>query len=111
MVEKGTYEENKHLWDRFVRLGDMIGEGLHHDDKSITKEYRELMMILCPPSPEAQAFAKELRQKINSTIDEQMAALLASKKCECGGVIKQSRSGSKVAYCESCKQRFKAKSK
>lgn len=111
MVEKGTYEDNKHLWDRFVRLGDMIGEGLHHEEPWITKEYHHLRMILCPPSEDEKAFFKAERQKINSNIDEQMAILLAKKKCSCGGGLKQSRSGSKVAYCELCNQRFKAKSK
>lgn len=48
---------------------------------------------------------------LNANIDEQMISLLASKKCDCGGQLKQARSGSKVAYCENCNQRFEAKNK
>lgn len=43
-------EHPQHLWDQFVRLGDMIGSGLHNepDGKWITKEYNKLAKILCP---------------------------------------------------------------
>lgn len=33
--------DNQHLWDRFARLGEMMGDGLHHEDKSIVAEHRK----------------------------------------------------------------------
>jgi hypothetical protein len=111
MNDKAPYEENKQLWDRFCRLGEMIGDGLHHEEPWITKEYRHLRMILCPPSEEEKAFMREQRKIQSALIDKQMKDLLEKRKCECGGNLKQARSGSKVAYCEKCNTRYKAKSK
>lgn len=103
--------ENKHEWDMFCRLGEMIGDGLHHEDPWISKEYKKLAKILIPPTDEEKEYYKKIREIKNKSIDEQMAKLLSEKKCDCGGEIKQSRSGSKVAYCQSCNQRFRAKVK
>jgi predicted Zn-ribbon and HTH transcriptional regulator len=104
-------KDNKILWDRFCRLGEMIGDGLHYEDKSISTEYKKLMKILLPPTDEEKSFYKEARKIKNKSIDEQMGKLLSVKKCDCGGEIKQLRSGSKAAKCQSCGQRFKAKVK
>jgi hypothetical protein len=104
-------EGNEHMWRQFIRLGDMIGDGLHHEEPWISKEYKQLAKILCPPTEEEKAFMKGRRQQNKAIIDEQMTNLLKDRKCTCGGDIKQARSGSKVAYCQKCKQRFKAKSK
>jgi len=100
-------KENTHLWDRFCRLGEMIGDGLHNepDGKWISKEYNRLRKILIPKN---EADLAMIRLK-NTTTNKIMELLLNSKKCECGGTLKQSRSGSKVAYCEKCNSRYKAK--
>ena len=108
---KEQSEHDKLMWNQFCRLGEMIGDGLHYEEPWISKEYKKLAKILIPPTDEEKEYYKEIREIKNKSIDEQMAKLLSEKKCNCGGVIKQSRSGSKVAYCISCKQRFKAKVK
>lgn len=99
--------ENKHLWDRFCQLGEMIGDGLHNEPggKWISKEYNRLRRILIPKN-EADLAMSRLK---NITTNKIMELLLNNKKCECGGTLKQSRSGSKVAYCQTCNARYKAK--
>ena len=41
---------NEHLWRQFEKLGEMMGDGLHHeaDGKWISVEYKKLAKILCP---------------------------------------------------------------
>ena len=36
--------ENQDLWNRFIRLGDMMGDGLHHepDGKWIERDYKPI---------------------------------------------------------------------
>jgi len=99
---------NEHLWRQFIRLGEMMGDGLHHEEPWIAKEYKRLMMILCPPTVEEKA---AIREHKNKSINAQMAELLKDRHCSCGGSIKQSRSGSKTAYCDRCRAKFKAKPK
>lgn len=99
--------ENQQLWDRFCRLGEMIGDGLHNepDGKWISKEYNRLRKILLPKDETDKEFAK-LK---NKNLDIIMAELIKNKPCQCGGTLKQFRSGSKVAYCQTCNARYKAK--
>jgi len=101
---------NEHLWKQFFRLGEMMGDGLHYepDGKWIAKEYRQLAKILIPEMKEENSISRKLKV---ANIDVQMAKLLEGKKCNCGGEIKQVRSGTKVAYCQNCKQRYVARSK
>jgi len=101
--------ENQHLWNQFVKLGDMMGDGLHHesDGKWISREYNKLAKILIPEIKEAEQVRR--KRKADNT-NEQMAKLLEVKKCTCGGNLKQSRSGSKICYCDICKKRYKATS-
>lgn len=100
--------DNAHLWEQFCRLGEMIGDGLHYekDGKWITKEYRKLAKILIPVSKEESALIRKLK---NNKVNSQMATLLENKKCDCGGEIKQKRSGTKVAYCQKCNTRYVAR--
>ena len=102
-------EDNKHLWDRFCRLGEMIGDGLHREPGGswISRDYKQLSKILVPKTD----FEKAMAKKRSDSIDVQMQELLAKKPCNCGGVIKQARKGSLVAYCQLCNQRYKAKTK
>ena len=74
----------------------------------IAKEYRQLAKILIPEMKEENSIRRKLKA---ANIDTQMAKLLEGKKCNCGGEIKQGRSGAKVAYCQNCKQRYVARSK
>lgn len=110
MTDKNPEKQHdKRLWDQFCRLGEMMGDGLHHepDGKWIAREYRQLSKILIP---EIKKEHSQLRKIRAANINVQMAKLLENKKCDCGGDIKQGRSGTKVAYCQKCNQRFVARS-
>jgi hypothetical protein len=103
-------QENKHLWDQFCKLGEMMGDGLHHepDGKWISREYKKLSKILVPEIKEVE---QKRRIQKNGLVDQQINNLLADKKCSCGGSLRQSRSGSKILYCTVCPLRYKATSK
>jgi hypothetical protein len=108
--EKKETPAHQFEWRRFCALGEMIGDGLHNepDGKWISKEYKALSKILIPNIGRKKS---KYRQQMNLQIDESMKKLLEHKKCECGGLLVQSRSGSFVCYCEKCNQRYKAKTK
>jgi hypothetical protein len=95
------------LHNQLIKLGDMMGDGLHYepDGKWIEKEYRKVFNLLYPEHK------KELRSKKSDRTNEQMKKLLEMKTCSCGGKLKQARSGSSVAYCEVCNNRYKATKK
>lgn len=104
-------EHDQHLWSQFVKLGGMMGDGLHHepDGKWIVKEYNKLAKILIPELKEQN---KERRKLKAENINEQIQKLILEKKCgKCNGELRQSRSGSKIVYCVVCNSRFKAVSK
>lgn len=97
-----------YLHDRLIALGDMMGDGLHHepDGKWIEKEYNKVFNILYPEVKRAKRLAKSNR------IDEQINNLILIKKCsKCSGDLKQSRKGSIICYCKKCNSRFKATNK
>lgn len=105
-------DDKQHLWHRFIRLGDMIGDGDH--EKWVEVEYRKLMKILCPPTEEEKAIKSENRRKKNENIDKQIQERLKTDKCsKCNSDLKQTRKGSKVVQCtnEECKSRYQYKSK
>lgn len=106
--------DNQHLWDRFIRLGEMIGDGLHYEEPWISKDYKQLMKILCPPTPEEKAIKSEIRRKKNENIDKQIQERLITDKCsKCNSDLKQTRKGSKVVQCvnKDCKARYQYRSK
>jgi len=100
--------ENEHLWNQFIRLGDMMGDGLHYepDGKWITREYKKLYKILCPPTEEEKSRQKEVRQNKNKRIDEQILEKLKSDRCNCGSELKQTRSGAKIVQCIVCEKKY-----
>jgi hypothetical protein len=89
MIEKTP--DNQHLWNQFIRLGDMMGDGLHHepDGKWISKEYRKLAIILMPDYRKEERAA--MRKVKAASIDVQMAKLIEQKKCNCGGTLQQKK--------------------
>jgi len=92
-------------WRQFCRLGEMIGDGLHNEEKWISREYRHLQRILLPET-------KEERKIKNDSINRQMEALLNKIPCKkCGSKLIQTRKGAKTAICTSCGIRYKAKTK
>ena len=96
---------NDFLSNQLIKLGDMMGDGLHHEEPWIAKEYGKILRKLHPE------IFKEKRKAEAIFTNAQMDKLLAEKRCECGGNYKQSRSGSKIAYCAMCNKRVKAVSK
>lgn len=109
-------DDKQFLWNRFIKLGNMMGDGLHYepDGKWISKEYGKLLKILCPPTEEEKAIKSEIRRKKNENIDIQITERLKTDKCsKCKSDLKQTRKGSKVVQCinEECKARFQYKAK
>lgn len=89
-------ETTRHLQNQLIKLGDMMGDGLHHEPggKWIEREYRKVCKAL--------GIIKN-RPPRTDEINERMVQRVADFSCgNCGGVLKQTRSGSKRAVCQSC---------
>lgn len=99
--------DNSHLWERFAKLGERIGDGdlTASEEKYFNKEYKALMHVLVPETKDAE---KNRRKQKRLNTDIQIKKLLETEKRVCGGVLQQARSGSKIAYCSNCKLRYKA---
>jgi len=81
---------------RLVKLGDMMGDGLHHEPGGewIEKEYRRAMKQAGIASPR--------KRSDPSSVNEFMERRVAEEKCTCGSPLKQTRSGSFRAKCVEC---------
>lgn len=104
---------NDFEWNQFIKLGDMMGNGLHLEPggKWITKEYNKLAKILIP---DLAVTSKKVKQETNLRLNESIQKRLEEVKCpECNSELKQTRSGSKKVKCTGCdfKGTFKAKKK
>ena len=89
------------LEDRLVRLGDMMGDGLHLEPggKWIEWEYKETLKAL--------GLLESVKRKNNSDkINEFMANRLKEVKYTCGSELAQSRSGSFIGKCNKCGKKF-----
>jgi ribosomal protein L37AE/L43A len=105
---KQERRDNELEWNQFIQLGEMIGDGLHHepDGKWITRDYKRLAKILIPEIKEAE---KERRKARANNRSEQISKLIIDKKCtNCGGDLVQKRKGTLIVYCDKCNSRFKA---
>ena len=104
--------ENEFEWRQFCRLGEMIGDGLHHEEPWISREYKRLQKILIPETKEEKDFKRSARKMRNKSIDQQIQEKLKKDLCSCGSKLKQTRSGSKVVICEhsGCGKKYKYKS-
>jgi len=93
-------EAKSHLHRQLVKLGDMMGDGLHHepDGKWIEVEYRRVL----------KALGMLPKRKNNSeAINQQMSQRVKDVRCgKCQGELKQTRSGSKRAFCVSCNSKW-----
>ncbi|QUG77929.1 hypothetical protein GKQ23_13745 [Erwinia sp. E602] len=98
--EKNQFAEDRERLSRqLIRLGDMIGDGLHlePDGKWISKEYRRVAKAL------GYELGKRPRRNNGDAINQRMAERVNEVRCQkCGGSLKQTRSGSLQAKCESC---------
>lgn len=95
----------KHLHDRLVSLGDMMGDGLHLEPggKWISKEYAQVAKALG---------YGPLRANNTEAINDSMSRALETARCKkdgCNGELKQTRSGSKRAACVKCGARYQFK--
>jgi len=99
-------EHNSFLWNQFAQLGEMIGDGLHYEDPSISKQYKRLSRMLMPEEH------KHMRQLKNAKIDEAVEGRLKDDRCfKCSGKLSQVRSGSFVVKCQDCKCKYTYKKK
>ena len=96
-------ETEARLYRDLVKLGDMMGEGLHlePDGKWINREYKVTMKAL-------GLLPKQKRRNNTDQINKKMVEALITIKCpECKGELKQTRSGSMKAKCHTCGSIFK----
>ena len=87
-----------HLGNQLIKLGDKMGDGLHlePDGKWISKEYRKVAKAL-------GYIKKADRSERIKAINSRMIKRVADVKCQaCHGELKQTRSGSKRAKCQTC---------
>lgn len=100
-------EGNQHLWDRFIRIGERIGDGDLDSSESrwMNREYRKLSRILIPEIKEQE---KEERKAKADRINLQMIPFLENKKCVCGEKLIQSKKGTLGIKCTVCDKRYKA---
>ncbi|TDE19268.1 hypothetical protein E1100_25755 [Vibrio owensii] len=95
-----SQQTKDYLHRNLIKLGDMMGDGLHHeaDGKWIEVEYRRTLKAL-----------GMLPKRRNNTaiINERMIQRVKDVNCgHCQGQLKQTRSGSKRAACQSCGRRW-----
>jgi hypothetical protein len=100
-------KEKKRLHEQLVRLGDMMGDGLHYeaDGKWIEKEYQQVLYALYPDIKK-----RKTKNRIEN-INKRAKAMIMKERCSCGGFLKQTRSGSLTLECMVCDNRYKIKTK
>lgn len=104
-TSKEIMEES--MQNQFIKIGDRLGDGDAEGSERawLRREYARLSKRLVPEIKEAHDRNKQAKR---DHINEQMTKLIAIKKCICGGSLKQSRSGSKICYCQLCNKRYTA---
>lgn len=95
-------DDKQHLHRQLVKLGDMMGDGLHLEPggKWISRDYKRVMRALGIAPP---------RVNRSAAINDQMAKALLTARCECGATLKQTRAGSMRAQCIACERRYQFK--
>ncbi|WP_259649562.1 hypothetical protein [Shewanella sp. MBTL60-007] len=87
-------ETKKHLQNQLIKLGDMIGDGLADEPggKWIRKDYAKVAKAL--------GYGPDRTAK-NAAINQAMMKRCNDVTCgKCGGLLVQTRSGSKRAVCQ-----------
>lgn len=98
-----TETENASLYAQLIKLGDMMGDGLHHEPggKWIEKEYGKILRLL-----------DLIPKKDYTARNEKVAKWCVGKTCDkCGGGLKQTRSGSNRVICTECKTKYQLTTK
>lgn len=93
-------EEKSDLHRQLVKLGDMLGDGLDLEPggKWIRRDYRKIAIALGYINPSKRT---SNRPAINALMEERVQECPCK---ECGGELKQTRSGSMRAKCQSCER-------
>jgi hypothetical protein len=88
------------LHRQLIRLGDMMGDGVHLEPggKWIEREYAHILKALGIKRPS--------RPRDTAKIDEMMVARIKEVPCACGGALKQARKGSMVGVCTVCGSKY-----
>jgi|GEM_PF-732798 len=91
-----------HLHNQLIKLGDMLGDGLGHeaDEKWIGQEYRRVAKALGYGPP---------RRHNGAAINVAVSKYLETARCDCGGLLKQTRSGAMRVFCTSCCRNYRLK--
>lgn len=101
-----TEGNNSRLHSDLVKLGDMMGDGLHlePDGKWIEADYRRVCKAL--------GYIPKRHSNV-AAINQGMQKLISAFKCKAGGCTstsaKQSRSGSMRLVCNECGAKYQAK--
>ena len=115
MISDKQKKENKaFLWRQFIKLGDMMGDGLHNepDGKWISDEYESLARQLIPNyNAKKRERNRRMRQEKNKKIDQLISEKIKVDKCQCDGQLIQVRSGSMKVKWTKCGQRYAYKKK
>jgi len=92
----------KHLHNQLIKLGDMMGDGLHHepDGKWIPKEYKKILKALGIYGIKRENNS----ENINKLMNDRIKTITCQK---CSGLLYQTRSGSMIGKCVNCGARFK----
>ncbi len=94
-------DSKQHLHNQLIKLGDMMGDGLHYepDGKWIEKEYRKILKAL--------GYIKTKSKTKNiKNINDKMLERVKVFRCQCGSEVKQTRSGSMRTKCIDCGNRY-----
>ena len=100
-------EETKaRLYKDLVKLGDMMGDGLHLEPggKWISRDYKKICVALgLTPARRRTPVTPERTQQINDSMAKRCEAVPCS---QCDGKLKQTQSGSMRAVCTECGQKY-----
>ncbi len=93
-------EDKTFLHNQLIKLGDMMGDGMHHepDGKWIPAEYKKVCRAL-GIGPARRNNAKMINEAMIKRVDT-----VPCTKCE--GALRQTRSGSMRARCRDCGSLF-----
>jgi signal transduction histidine kinase len=96
-------EDKKYLHQQLIKLGDMMGDGLHLESggRWISREYSKISKALYGAKVSHDMAVKRVEE-----INRRMAPALEKSRCTCGGTLKQARSGSLRACCTVCPKRY-----
>jgi hypothetical protein len=100
-------KDNEFMWRQFCRLGEMIGDGLHYEEPWISRDYKRLQKILLPETDIEKEYRLKIRKIKNEKLDKQILERLKADRCDCGGELVQTRSGSRTVVCIKCGKRYR----